>query len=66
MTRIRRWHADAGAPILGGRQREGLCVAIAGLAERLTRRIEGMGERVSGALFEPVIRLGVTGLARAG
>jgi predicted YcjX-like family ATPase len=41
-------------------------VAIAGLAERLTRRIEGMGERVSGALFEPVIRLGVTGLARAG
>jgi len=41
-------------------------VAIAGLAEGLTRQIEGMGARVSGALFEPVIRLGVTGLARAG
>jgi hypothetical protein len=41
-------------------------VAIAGLAEGLTRGIETVGERVSGALFEPVIRLGVTGLARAG
>ncbi len=41
-------------------------MAIAGLAEGLTRQIEGMGARVSGALFEPVIRLGVTGLARAG
>ncbi|RXV66459.1 hypothetical protein C6W92_04690 [Roseovarius sp. A46] len=41
-------------------------MAIAGLAEGLTRGIEGFGERVSGALFEPVIRLGVTGLARAG
>ena len=41
-------------------------MAIAGLADGLTRGIEGVGERVSGALFEPVIRLGVTGLARAG
>jgi len=41
-------------------------VAIAGLADGLTRGIEEVGERVSGALFEPVIRLGVTGLARAG
>ncbi|MDZ7709254.1 MAG: YcjX family protein [Roseovarius sp.] len=41
-------------------------MAIAGLAEGLIREIEGMGARVSGALFEPVIRLGVTGLARAG
>ncbi|MFB9151203.1 YcjX family protein [Roseovarius ramblicola] len=41
-------------------------MAIAGLADGLTRGIEGFGERVSGALFEPVIRLGVTGLARAG
>ena len=41
-------------------------MAIAGLADGLTRGIEGMGERVSGAFFEPVIRLGVTGLARSG
>ena len=66
MARIRCWHAGAGVPILGTKQREGRCVAIAGLAEGLTRGIEGFGERVSGALFEPVIRLGVTGLARAG
>jgi predicted YcjX-like family ATPase len=41
-------------------------LAIAGLAEGLTRGIEGLGDRVGQALFEPVIRLGVTGLARAG
>jgi len=41
-------------------------VAIAGLAEGLIREIEGVGARVSGAVFEPVIRLGVTGLSRAG
>jgi len=41
-------------------------VAITGLAEGLTRGIEEMGARVSGAFFEPVVRLGVTGLARAG
>jgi predicted YcjX-like family ATPase len=45
---------------------KGRGVAIAGLAEGLTRSIEDLGERVSGAFFEPVIRLGVTGLARAG
>ncbi|MHA7873912.1 YcjX family GTP-binding protein [Roseivivax sp.] len=36
------------------------------LADRLTRGAEAMGDRVSGAFFEPVIRLGVTGLARSG
>ena len=41
-------------------------MAITGLAEGLTRGIEEMGARVSGAFFEPVVRLGVTGLARAG
>ncbi|NCQ25490.1 MAG: hypothetical protein COW54_03890 [Rhodobacteraceae bacterium CG17_big_fil_post_rev_8_21_14_2_50_63_15] len=41
-------------------------MAIAGLAEGLTRGIEGLSDRVGQALFEPVIRLGVTGLARAG
>lgn len=30
------------------------------------RGIEGLGDRVSQAFFEPVIRVGVTGLARAG
>ncbi|WP_417733338.1 YcjX family protein [Roseovarius sp.] len=41
-------------------------MAITQLAEGLTRSIEGLGDRLSGALFEPVLRVGVTGLARAG
>lgn len=37
-----------------------------GIADGITRSIEGALASVSGALFEPVIRLGVTGLSRAG
>jgi len=36
------------------------------IADSLTRGVETVQDRVSGALFEPVIRLGVTGLSRAG
>ena len=36
------------------------------MAEGVVRGIEGLGDRVSQAFFEPVIRVGVTGLARAG
>ena len=36
------------------------------MADTLTRGVESVGDRVSEALFEPVIRLGVTGLARSG
>jgi len=36
------------------------------MADGIARRIEGLGDSVSSALFEPVIRLGVTGLSRAG
>src|SRR6056297_1038497 len=49
-----------------GAKRTGAGLAIAGLADGLTRGIEELGDRVSGAFFEPVVRLGVTGLARAG
>ncbi|MBQ0748562.1 MAG: YcjX family protein [Roseovarius sp.] len=41
-------------------------MAIAGMAEGVVRGIEGLGDRVNQAFFEPVIRVGVTGLARAG
>jgi len=41
-------------------------VAISTIADGLVRGAEGVAGRVSEALFEPVIRLGVTGLARAG
>ena len=39
---------------------------IATLADSLTRGIEGVAATVSETLFEPVVRLGVTGLSRAG
>ncbi|MDD8024736.1 MAG: YcjX family protein, partial [Paracoccaceae bacterium] len=41
-------------------------MGISDIADSLTRRVEGVGATVSEALFEPVIRLGVTGLSRAG
>ncbi len=39
---------------------------IADIADGIARRVEGLGDSVTTALFEPVIRLGVTGLSRAG
>lgn len=41
-------------------------MVIASLAEEITRGVETVSDRLSETLFEPVIRLGVTGLARAG
>lgn len=40
-------------------------MALGSIAEGITREIERAGDGVSG-LFEPVVRLGVTGLSRAG
>lgn len=52
--------------MLAVQSKKGLHVGIADLADMVTRQVDDMGARVSEALFEPVIRLGVTGLARAG
>ena len=41
-------------------------MVISTLADNLVRGVEDMGDRLSEAFFEPVIRLGVTGLARSG
>ena len=41
-------------------------LVISSLADHLVRGVETIGDSVSEALFEPVIRLGVTGLARSG
>ncbi len=41
-------------------------MVISSLADGILRSAEGVGDRISEAFFEPVIRLGVTGLARAG
>ena len=44
----------------------GAVLVISTIADGITRTVEGIGDTVSGAFFEPVIRLGVTGLARSG
>lgn len=41
-------------------------MGISDLADGITRRVESLGDSVTQSLFEPVIRLGVTGLSRAG
>lgn len=41
-------------------------MVITSLADSVTRSVEAMSDTISEALFEPVIRLGVTGLARSG
>ena len=41
-------------------------MVISNIADGITRGVETLSESVSEALFEPVIRLGVTGLARSG
>jgi len=46
--------------------KKGRTLGISTLADTLTRGAEQISTTVSGAFFEPVIRIGVTGLARAG
>ncbi|MBY6082010.1 YcjX family GTP-binding protein [Ruegeria arenilitoris] len=41
-------------------------MVISSLADSLVRGVETVGDRVSETFFEPVVRLGVTGLARSG
>ncbi len=41
-------------------------MVITTIADGVTRGIESVGDTISETLFEPVIRLGVTGLARSG
>ncbi|MDE9451151.1 YcjX family protein [Aliiroseovarius sp. Z3] len=41
-------------------------MGLGDIADSITRQIEAIGDATSEALFEPVIRLGVTGLSRAG
>lgn len=56
---------DAAAYVERSNER-GAGVVIGRLADGLLYGIESVQDTVSGAFFEPVIRLGVTGLARAG
>lgn len=49
-----------------GSKREGRSLIIGDIADGLTRGVETTLNTVSEAFFEPVVRLGVTGLSRAG
>ena len=43
-----------------------LSLALTSIADTLVRSVESVSDTISETLFEPVIRLGVTGLARSG
>lgn len=70
------WSARARIPILqpmagrgvppGNGRRQGAAVRITTIADQITRGTSGAGRRLGSLMFEPVIRLGVTGLSRAG
>ena len=60
------WYRLLATPIFAGKQRQVNGLVISTLADTLVRGVEEAGDRISGAFFEPVIRLGVTGLARSG
>ena len=48
------------------RRKKHLAFGITSLTDGVTRQIETVSDTLSEAFFEPVIRLGVTGMARAG
>ena len=57
----------ATGPYLGENDvRQGTGLVISSIADGLVRSIESVGDSISETLFEPVVRLGVTGLARSG
>jgi uncharacterized protein len=41
-------------------------LVLTSIVDSAVRSVENLGDSINGALFEPVIRLGVTGLARSG
>ena len=53
-------------PILGAKQVKGQGLGVSDWADGLVRGVEGVAGTLLGGTFEPVMRLGVTGLSRAG
>lgn len=51
---------------LAGEQEKGQALGLGELADGLARQVETLSATAHEALFEPVVRVGVTGLARAG
>ena len=52
--------------LLAERVEQGSGLVISSIADRMVRGVEAIGDGISETLFEPTIRLGVTGLARSG
>ena len=59
-------HLGRAHAYLGGRQAKGQGLGVTDWADGLVRGIEGVTGGIFGGNFEPVVRLGVTGLSRAG
>ena len=52
--------------VTGQRRKRGGRLVISRIADGVTRGFDAVGDRLSETFFEPVIRVGVTGLARSG
>jgi len=60
------WQSLIGRPMLRGKIKKGVRVVLSTIADGIWRQVETVQDTVSETFFEPVIRLGVTGLARSG
>lgn len=60
------YQSPARLPILGPSKAEGAARVFSGLTDGISRGIEGAGASLSETFFDTTLRLGVTGLSRAG
>ena len=65
---LRFWQSLAAPPMYKRRRKQGRdrVLVISRIADGIWRQVEAVQDTVSETFFEPVIRLGVTGLARSG
>ncbi len=60
------YHSAAPPPIFPLENQRERALAFSGLTDGIARRIEGAGSTLSGTFLDTTLRLGVTGLSRAG
>ena len=59
-------HITRSRPYLHAKHSKGHPLVIATIADQITRTVEGVSDTLTAPFSDPVIRLGVTGLSRAG
>ena len=59
-------HITRSRPYLHAKHSKGHPLVIATIADQITRTVEGVSDTLTAPFTDPVIRLGVTGLSRAG